>query len=443
MKEKNQQTANSHEVINKDAGLPSHFMSLLKKFQNLQKIEWQGMKPGLERIEQACGALGNPQQKLKLIHVAGTNGKGSVSAMLQQMLSTSGYRVGLFTSPHLVRVHERFRINETEINDIQLEQILKEIDQTLSPSPVLSFFELCTLIAFLHFSHEKVDVAIIETGLGGRLDSTNLITPCVSVITEIGLDHEEILGHGIEKITREKAGILKPHVPVVCGTKNEEAQKIIQEIAKERNCPLFQVSPPRLNDDHSFNVKQWKNLRTSLIGNHQAQNAAIAMEVLEVLLMGVKNIPSEVFLEKNIRQALLSVQWPGRMEWVQHHPDILFDGAHNPQGIEALVETLYQLNPLQKWKILFGATQGKEISKMLQELEKIGEEILLCPFENSRSLNWKDPFEMKLKIPTKIKGNAFETFQETVKGLKEGQSLLVTGSLYLVGEIKRMNIGKF
>ena len=198
---------------------------------------------------EACTRLGHPEKKFPSLHIAGTNGKGSTAAMLHSILSKAGYRVGLFTSPHLVRINERFRVGEDEISDGELEGILKGIfeagcfkrEDTLSSALELSFFELCTLIAFLYFSKRKVDIAIIEVGLGGRLDATNVITPLVSVITEISLDHTEILGPDLPSIAREKAGIIKTGIPVVCGATAEEAKAVINEVSTEKRAEVVWV----------------------------------------------------------------------------------------------------------------------------------------------------------------------------------------------------------
>src|SRR5262245_34394896 len=241
-------------------------MSLLEEFKKSVPYEWRRMKPGLERISLACGRWGHPEGRFLSLHIAGTNGKGSVAAMLHSIFSKAGLKVGLFTSPHLVRINERFRIGNQEISDRELEEILESIAQE-----DLTFFERCVLIAFLHFVRNGVDLAVLETGLGGRLDATNVVIPLISIITEISLDHTEILGADLSNIAREKAGIIKRGVPVVSGATAEEAKHVIERTASERGAPLFWADPsPSLKD-----------VKIALPGAHQRGNAAIVLKALE------------------------------------------------------------------------------------------------------------------------------------------------------------------
>ncbi len=449
-------------------------MSLLQHFLQSSKTEWQKKKPGLERISEACAAFGNPQEKFPSIHLAGTNGKGSTAAMLQSVFTEAGYKVGLFTSPHLVRVNERFRIGRKEITDRELEEILDIIHSSLSSSgltggsnvtsekmdsPIesgndtlscLSFFELCTLIAFLYFEKQKVDLAIIEVGLGGRLDSTNIINPLVSVITEIGLDHTEVLGETITEIAREKAGIIKPKVPVVCGASDPKAIQVIQKAAAQNKSKIFMVGA-----NNSLPLQGSLNL----LGKYQQQNAELALQVIEVL----KNQGWKI-LEEAIPKGLANVSWPGRFEIIQKNLPIILDGAHNPQGVRALVESIKfftpslvkegsrgrsedltspQPSPCQRrggyiWKILFSAASDKNVGEMLKALSEISSEIILCEMENSRSINPVLIQKQYPELPLENGGKVKEAFLNAKKNLQEGQGLLVTGSLYWVGEVKQV-----
>jgi len=459
-------------------------MKLLSDFLQSSKTEWQKKKPGLERISNACAALGNPQNKTPSIHIAGTNGKGSTAAMLQSILTEVGYKVGLFTSPHLVRINERFRIGRKEITDQELEEVLSLIETKIPSSPPLvkggggdfSFFELCTLIAFLYFEKQKVDLAIIEVGLGGRLDSTNIITPLISVITEIGLDHTEVLGETIAEIAREKAGIIKPNVPVVCGASDPKAIQVIQEAAAQNKSKIFMVG-----------ANNYLHLQGSLnlLGKYQQQNAELALQVIEVLkglqktppfskgrLGGILEIPLYPPLQKGeqikiseeaIPKGLANVSWPGRFEIIQKNPPIILDGAHNPQGVRALVESIKfftpslveeggrgrsedlsssQPSPYQRrggyvWKILFSAASDKNVGEMLKTLSQISSEIILCEMENSRSIRPSQIQTQFPELPLKKGGKVKEVFLGLKKGLRANEGLLVTGSLYLIGEVKQ------
>jgi dihydrofolate synthase/folylpolyglutamate synthase len=433
-------------------------MSFLSELKIQAQSEWRGMELGLERITQACEKLGHPERQFPSIHIAGTNGKGSVAAMLHSILSHAGYKVGLFTSPHLVRLNERFRVGDEEITDEELEEILEELSRrgifrfaqndtsplTPHPSP-LTFFELCTLTAFLHFAKKKVDLAVIEVGLGGRLDATNVITPLVSVITEISLDHTEILGPDLESIAKEKAGIIKEGVPVVCGATDEKIKLVIQEIAEEKKAPVVFSLPPGggglgRGGTLIFNCGSFKDLQASLPGNHQIHNATIALMTLNILGKKIE--------EAAIRQGLKDVRWPGRLEWLSQNPPILLDGAHNPAGIRVVVEYLKR-QEIKKWKVLFSAARDKAVGEMLQELQSIASEIIICRMESSRSVDPKnvganlvfaqppEKGDYKNRPYIRIGGTALETFQSMVKDLKPGEGLLVTGSLYLIGEIKK------
>jgi dihydrofolate synthase / folylpolyglutamate synthase len=397
-------------------------MSLLEEFKDSVPHEWRLMKPGLERISLACERLGHPERLFPSLHIAGTNGKGSVAAMLHSILSEAGLKVGLFTSPHLVRVNERFRVGNEEISDGELEGFLGEIVGARFPrpgqgDPAPTFFELCTLIAFLYFAESQVDLAILETGLGGRLDATNVVIPLISVITEISLDHTEILGPDLSSIAREKAGIVKCGVPVVCGATAEEARRVIEKTASERGAPLFWADQfPSLKD-----------LKIALHGSHQTHNAAIALKTLEVLERSAGAIHKSPLRipESAIREGLARVRWPGRVEWVRREPPVLLDGAHNPAGIRALVD--YLKGPEAKglkWTALFSAAKDKAVDEMLRILGEGTDEIIVCRMGNSRSIS--------------AERSAVDVFSEKIRDLKSGEGLVVTGSLYLVGEIKAL-----
>jgi len=414
-------------------------MKLLSDFLQSSKTEWQNKKPGLERIQKACELFNHPEKKIPSIHIAGTNGKGSTAAMLQSILTEAGYKVGLFTSPHLVRVNERFRIGNEEISDEELEEILNSIQVKIPLSPPLhkgdrehlSFFELCTLIAFLYFAKHQVDLAVIEVGLGGRLDSTNVITPLISVITEIGLDHTEVLGNSIAEIAREKAGIIKPGVPVVCGATKLVAVQVIQELAGKNKSEFFLVGAIH-ESPLQYSLK--------LLGPHQKQNAAIVLQTLKVLREKGWKVS-----EHSIRKGFQNLRWPGRLEIVSEDPLIILDGAHNKDGMEALVKALTspQPSPYQRrggvfWKILFSAASDKNVGEMLKTLSQISSEITLCEMESSRSINPVLIQKQYPELPLENGGKGKEAFLNAKKNLQESEGLLVTGSLYWVGEVKQV-----
>lgn len=466
----------------------------LEKFSESSSTEWQKMKPGLERIQEACDLFKHPESKFKSIHIAGTNGKGSVAAILQSILSESGLKVGLFTSPHLMKLNERFRVGNQEILDEELEKYLEIIsrkhplsvdtplrgatsleervrersDFRVSDLPSLpsltnegkelSFFEICTLIAFLFFAEQKVDVAILETGLGGRFDATNVVKPIISVITEIGMDHTEILGSDIASIAREKAGIIKEGVPVVCGASHPEARRVIEEVAKEKNAPIFFVgAPPRGRpqirvgtETHPYNFPYELNLP----GDHQIHNAKIVLKVIEVWNETVGAPIGAPVLEESVQLGFQNVRWPGRLEWISKDPPILLDGAHNVDGMKALVVYLSRgdaclAHPI-KWKVLFSAASDKQVKEMLSCLQEIADEIILCKMKNSRSMDPEKVMDsvgaplgapnvrVRQAAPLRISNDSAQAFREIKKSLREGEGILITGSLYFIGEMKTL-----
>ncbi len=402
--------------------------SLLSQFLEKSAQEWQRMKPGLERIQAACEALGNPEKKIRIIHIAGTNGKGSVAAMLQSILSEAGLKVGLFTSPHLLRVNERFRIGNEEISDGELEKYLNQIVGAMHLQ--LSFFEFCTLMAFLYFAEQKVDVAILETGLGGRLDATNVGIPLISVITEIGLDHTEILGTDITSIAREKAGIIKTGIPVVCGASHPEARRVIEEVASSVGANLVFAQGDHKDRPYNFTYK------LNLVGFHQIQNAKIVLKTIEVLnsLRIFSNISEEA-----VEAGFANVRWPGRMEWVSRDPPILLDGAHNVDGMRALVESLKILESPKKWRILFSAVSDKQVNEMISCLQEIASEIVICKMKNLRSIDPEKilaPVGAIHELPLRVANDSAQAFHQIKKSLRVDEGILITGSLYFIGELK-------
>ena len=317
-------------------------MSIEHSLSSLFARTAHGIKPGLEVTTALLEKLGNPHKSLKCIHVAGTNGKGSVCAMIEAVLRASGFKTGLYTSPHLFRFNERFRINGREIPDSVLEPLIAVVEtaaQSLNTRPA-TFFEISTVMAFEYFKREKVDYAVIETGMGGRWDATNVIQPLLSIITRIDIDHTEYLGTGIEKIAGEKAGIIKPGVPVICGLMPVEAESVIYKEALEKKAPIlgsddavfFQCLEKR-RDDQLINIEtglhEYPNIRLPLAGNFQLENCGLAVAALEDLAE-MENIRLQM------KRGLEAVKWPGRFQLLQAKPPVLYDGAHNVCGACAL-----------------------------------------------------------------------------------------------------------
>ncbi len=406
----------------------NRFSSYQEFTAHLADREFFGQKLGLERIQGLLDRLGNPEKRFRSIHIAGTNGKGSTAAMIASILKEAGFRVGLYTSPHLQDFCERVQIFSDKISPEQVLHYARIIHEVEAPNDPLTFFELATAIAFLHFAEAKVDVAVIEVGMGGRLDATNVITPLVSVITTIGLDHTQYLGGTIEKIAFEKGGIIKKGVPVVTGQLAHEAMKVIEKVAVVHGSEVITSFAPIANRD--------RDRAPALPGSHQLQNASVAVVVIEELGRQGWSIPDTA-----ISEGLRNVRWPGRLETVQERPWILLDGAHNPQAMAAVRRFLETTLEGRRLKVLFAAMGDKNSEGMLAEITPIGASPLVSEFFFT-SLPLKraaDPYDLFkwVKSLARVITPAKKAFQFVKESLKEDEVFLVTGSFYLIGEVKK------
>jgi dihydrofolate synthase / folylpolyglutamate synthase len=376
----------------------------------LYSTQAAGIKLGLENVRRLLDALGNPHRQLPCIHVAGTNGKGSVSAMLDSIGRAAGLRTGLYTSPHLVRFNERIQVSGQPITDEEVLAGLNVIREAISRSGCTpTFFEITTALGFLHFFTQRVDLAIMETGLGGRLDATNLITPLVSVITSIDLDHQKILGDSRDKIAREKAGIIKPGVPVVSIAQTADVRAVIDEVAASLSSPVTYTTEP-ITD-----------LQIGLAGSHQQLNAAVARDALAVAKLGISS--------DALKTGLKSVFWPGRFQALGDR--LTIDGAHNLAASQRLVETWRECYPGVLPTIVFGGLRDKDLDQMLSALAPIAARFFLVPVNNPRA---EEP--ANIRLPSGISGVVFPGMQEAVESAKKlAEPILVTGSLFLVGEV--------
>ena len=403
---------------------------------HLADREYFGQKLGLERIRELLNRLGNPERKFPSIHIAGTNGKGSTAAMIAQILAEAGYKVGLYTSPHLVDFCERIWVAGEVIPRPQTLHHARIICEVESPSDPLTFFELATAIAFLHFAEEKVDIAVVEVGLGGRLDATNVITPLVSVVTTIGMDHRQYLGGTIEKIAFEKAGIIKPGVPVVVGNLPEEAISVIHDVAKSVAGRVLPRVPP--TGAHFIpppsGARPESPVPLPLAGDHQLHNAAVAVAVIEELRHQGWKIP-----ETAVRSGLANVRWPGRLETVHENPWILLDGAHNPQAMAAVRQFLEPRLNGRKLKVLFGAMADKDLAGLLSEIAPITDQFIFVAPNMKRAATPEQLVLLARSLGLKgtAAGGVAETLDAVTTRLELNDVLLVTGSLFVVGEAKQ------
>jgi dihydrofolate synthase/folylpolyglutamate synthase len=382
-----------------------------------ESLEWlysaqsSGIKLGLESTFRLLDGLGNPQNSLSFLHVAGTNGKGSVCSMAASILKASGLRAGLYTSPHLVDFRERMTIGGEMPLEEEVVEGLRKIREIISREQMQpTFFEITTCLALWWFARHKPAAVVLETGLGGRLDSTNVVSPVVSVITPISMDHAQILGNSITQIAREKAGILKQRVPAVFAPQTREALQVIRTRAARLECPVIEVKEP------------WPSSPGNLPGEHQRINAATAVLACRQLL---PNLSTQA-----IAEGLDKVEWPGRFQIMRMQGGTLavLDVAHNPSGIQVLVDTWTQQFPGLKPIIIFGAANDKDWRKMVDLLAPLSGNFCFVPLNNPRSAH---PREMQAHLG---KGALFSGFPEAWKNVEKKAPLLITGSIFLVGE---------
>ena len=374
----------------------------------LNTTQFFGIKLGLENTRRLLDHLGNPERKLRIFHVAGTNGKGSVCAMLDSVFRTAGLRCGLYTSPHLCDFRERMVVDGNRISRKAAAEILTCLREFCKdwPHPP-TFFELTTAMALAHFSREKCDVVVLETGMGGRLDATNTVTPLVSIITPIAMDHAEWLGYSIANIAVEKAGIIKPSIPVVSARQTPEASGVLQNQASGFGSPLMFV-------EHAYAGQ------IGLAGAHQKWNAALAVAAIHASGISVP--------DTTIETGLRDVVWPARFQKIGDQ--IILDGAHNPHAAEALVATWREHFGTQKASIIFGAMKDKDSREMLAVLSGIAEAFFFVPVDSPRSA---EPAELMRSTAQTAK--IFSSLTSAIDAATaEPAPVLITGSLFLAGE---------
>lgn len=401
----------------------------------LENVCPRGSSGGKERTAIMAELMGNPQDKLKIIHVAGTNGKGSTSAIIESILRQGGYRVGLFTSPHLEKYEERIQINRQPIPQDTFTDIMSNLIETVIPQAMEGgmshpgAFGLLTLAAFQYFL-DNTDFVVLEVGLGGWLDPTNIIKkPILSVITPLSLEHCQILGNTIEQIAKEKAGIIKPGVPAVTAPQDAKALEVLKADAAEKQSPLVCLYKDTL-----------KSVNTNLTGIYQQMNCNTALAAVEMLLsQGIVTLS-----QKQIDEALLNVSWPGRMEYfaLEDEKAILLDGAHNPAGIACLAENLRQLYHDREIILFLSILDDKEQVTMLQEILPLASAVVLTkPEHDERAQNWMQIaayiHEIMPQCPCRVYDSDKEGLREEVKQLKAGQMLCITGSLYLISDCRQ------
>ncbi|MBI4849246.1 MAG: bifunctional folylpolyglutamate synthase/dihydrofolate synthase [Nitrospirae bacterium] len=419
----------------------------------LYSLQKHGIKLGLENTKSLMGLLGGPHKAFRTVHIAGTNGKGSTSAAIASILRENGFKVGLFTSPHLVSFTERIRINGQRIEESEVINIAAMIRDLLTGTDLNpTFFEFVTAMAFYYFAQNKVDWAVIETGMGGRLDSTNVILPEVSIITNISLDHCEFLGESISDITFEKAGIIKPGVPVITSSANPEVVQQLSEIAgslgsavhvygKDFKGVLTAMDYKQIDFDYS-GYNNYGNLSMSLSGRYQLYNACTAVRACEILREKGFTIS-----DGSIRRGLLNIKLEGRLEKVSDSPPIFIDGAHNPEAAASLAESVRELFPDKKIILIVGVMDDKDVNGVLGPLVRIAESIILTKprYDRAASPERLENIIIGLKesgmnITSSItKTDDISSALNIAKDLcRDDNIILVTGSFYTTGEVKEV-----
>ncbi|MEO6308074.1 MAG: folylpolyglutamate synthase/dihydrofolate synthase family protein [Nitrospiraceae bacterium] len=406
-------------------------------------LQKHGIKLGLTTMTALMVRLGMPQTRYRALHIAGTNGKGSTAAMVATMLQAAGYRVGLYTSPHLVEFRERIRVNGEMIGESQVAQLTEQLQALCQPDLSPTFFEYTTAMAFQHFADLGVDVAVLEVGLGGRFDATNVVTPMACAITTIALDHQEYLGNTCSAIAFEKAGIIKPGVPVVLGRLEDDAWRTIEQVAKERQAPMFRINEDFCTEGDTpqqFSYRglglHYDGLTCALEGRHQLDNAACALALLGAAAPQGITVRTEA-----VSAALREVNWAGRLEVVDRRPTILVDGAHNPAAAMAVADYLTRSNrshPSRPVVLVLGMMRDKDHRGFVEPLRGLVDEVVLTQADLPRSATAQE-LQASLEgllshphvVPLLSDAMALARQLATPDGL-----ICVTGSLMLVGECK-------
>ncbi|MCG2703250.1 MAG: bifunctional folylpolyglutamate synthase/dihydrofolate synthase, partial [Candidatus Omnitrophica bacterium] len=439
------------------------YLNSLENYENNTNYAYENLQ--LERVETLLEKLDNPQHKFKSIHIAGTKGKGSTCAYIFSILKEAGYKVGLYTSPHLIDFKERIKISYQDemeeakgrlIEQHELVQLVEEIKPLAEKIPGLTFFEVVTVIAFLFFARKNMDFVVLETGLGGRLDATNVVRPLVCGLTNISLDHTALLGNTVEKIAREKAGIIKKNGLVVTVSQVPQAWKEINDVCKKKNARLYEIGKDFIFDVIGHNLDgsifdfrgifdSYQNLHIPLIGQFQLTNAALALGIIHVL-----RLHDIVISSYAVKKGLEKTHWPGRMHLIHRNPFFVLDGAQNPDSAHALRAAINMLFIPRKSILVLGVSNDKDVEGICRHLARQQNLIILTESNSPRALN-VDALEKRMpeyqRVIKKTK-RVYDALKMAVENISSRDDLvIVAGSLYLVGEaytvLKEMRIPDF
>ena len=412
-----------------------HYNKYIKTMYGLKRF---GIKLGLSTIKNMMQCLGNPQDSFSCIHVAGTNGKGSIASSLALILKESNYMVGLYTSPHLVRFNERIQINNQPVSDKNIVEAYEALKNVSTGKREPTFFEYSTAMAFYEFGKQKVDWAVVETGMGGRLDATNIIKPVLTIISNISLEHKMYLGNTIKEIAGEKGGIIKNHTPVITGAKQKSAISTLKDIARKKSAPFFCLGDEfkvRRNKNNKFTYygieNTWRNLCTGLQGNHQIDNAGLVIAACELLNKNRAEIPFN-----SIQKGLEKNRWPGRLDIVSENPLIILDGAHNLIATRRLVKYLSKNLSSRNITLIAGILDDKPYFSMLKTLCSVCRRVILTQPKINRALTPAKLYPAAKEVISDIKSipDVSQAIKHAIKTTPANDAICIAGSLYLIGE---------
>ncbi len=411
-----------------------------KTIDFLYSFERFGILLGLDNISSLLSALGDPQNRFKSVHIAGSNGKGSTSSFVDAIVSLSGYSTALYTSPHLNDFRERIKIRGRMISKEDMIKATEKIRPLHDPSRT-TFFEYTTAIAFDRIAAAKPDLAVIEVGLGGRLDATNTITPLVSVITDISREHEDYLGAGIKAVATEKAGVIKSGVPVITGASRKEARDVILSTARALNSRVLEfgrdfkgVRTALDSFDYISDEITFTGLRPAMTGAHQIKNASIAIRVAqELIAQGFK------ISEPAIREAVSKTQFPGRFELLRRNPDVVIDGAHTPEGMRLLKSAITKLYPSQRPLLLLGILKDKNVETLVHTIAPLARQVVCVAPHSDRSMEPEALAELVRAhgVPAQVADSIEKGFETLLAHAGKNDLIVAAGSLYMIGPVRR------
>lgn len=428
-------------------------MFSVTNYESAKRLRYNADTFNLDRMGELLDQVGNPHKKLAAVHIAGTKGKGSTCIMLTEMLLANAYKVGLYTSPHILNLRERIRVNRSMISEAAMVRLVRKIApvvKRMHDDPP-TFFEILTAMAFLHFVSQKVDIAVIETGLGGRLDSTNVLTPEAIGITSISVDHQQLLGNSIKEIAKEKAGVFKEGIPAVSVMQDNEAMRILQRHATQVGSPLrftgkdidfsYRFESSRSLGLHNrvcvtTETSKFEHLPVPAHGQHQAINCGLALSLLDCLKTRGFKINDD-----RAMKGLANTELPGRMELICHDPRVLIDGAHNAASIRALIQATGQHIPYDSMVVIFGCCEDKDVNGMLEQLQYGADKVIFTRANSPRSIYPDDLAQMYGDICSKMCQTALnlkEALRTARPAVTSGDLICITGSFYLVGEAKEL-----